>query len=82
MIIEGALAVKAAILGSKRTVHQVSIDKNKESKDVDFIKRICKEKQISLELVSLDDVMQIATGKTHGGIVAQVSSRKRDRRSI
>lgn len=82
MIIEGALAVKAAILGNKRPIYHVMIDKNKVSKDVDFIKRITKEKNIKLSFIDTEGIKDVVAGKTHGGIVAEVGFRKLEKANV
>lgn len=76
MIFEGALSVKAVINGHKRKVDCVIIDKNKHTKDSNYIKKICKINDIKLELDDLANIQKIAQGKTHGGIIAIAGERQ------
>lgn len=76
MIIEGAISVKAAINSSNREVYKVYIDKDKKTKDFNYIRKITKSNNIELIESSKEQLDKIAAGKTYGGICAQVSSRK------
>ncbi|MBO4358502.1 MAG: hypothetical protein J5796_01735 [Erysipelotrichaceae bacterium] len=78
MIIEGAIAVKAAIKGRKRTVEKVYIDRGKKTKDFNYIRKITKEAGIELIELEREQLGEHLTGKSHGGIGAEVSSRKND----
>lgn len=75
MIIEGALSVKAALLNDKREVFEVIIDKSKKDRNTNFIKKITLEKDIKLSLMDRSEIEKIAIGKSHGGIIAEVSNR-------
>ena len=48
MIIEGAIAVKAAIRCNKRSVEKVFIDRQKKTKDFNYIRKIVREADIAL----------------------------------
>lgn len=76
MIIEGAIATKAAINNSKRDIEVVYIKKDKKTKDFNYIRKICKINNIKLEEV--DNIDEIALGKSHGGVCAKVSNRRND----
>ena len=78
MIIEGDVSVKASLLGNKREVHVVYIDEKRHDKDVHFIERKCEEKNINVEKVSREYIESLATGHTHGGVIAEVGQRKYD----
>jgi 23S rRNA (guanosine2251-2'-O)-methyltransferase len=75
-IIEGAIAVKAALASRYRRVSKVYISYNKSGSDVNFIIRQAQLKHIEVEKVSPEVVDNLAKGKTHGGIMAEVSERK------
>ena len=49
MIIEGDVSVKAALLGNKREVIIVYMDKSRHDKDAWFIEKKCEEKNITLK---------------------------------
>lgn len=78
MIIEGALSVKAAMESDRRTIEKVWIDQKRKSKDTNYIVFLSHQKQINLEFVSREQIDSLATGSTHGGVIAFVSTRKFD----
>ena len=78
MIIEGSISVKAAILNNKREIEVVYIDKEKKTKDFNFIRKTCKNNNIKIEELNKDELLSLASGKTFGGILASVGQRKID----
>lgn len=78
MIIEGAISVKSAINNHKRDIKVVYINSEKKTKDFNYIRKICKLNNIVIEECDNDKLLTIATGKSFGGIVAEVSNRKYD----
>lgn len=78
MIIEGAISVKSAINNKKRIVNIVYIDKDKRNKDFNYIRKIVKSNQIKLEECDKDKLKLFASGKSFGGIVADVTNRIND----
>ena len=78
MIIEGAIAVKSAIHNRKRSVSMVYIDKNKKTKDFNYIRKLCKTNGIDLQEMDSEALKELLKGKTHGGIGAEVSLRQED----
>ncbi len=78
MIIEGAISVKAALLNKKRKVFRVYIDKEKRTKDFNFIRKIVKAEDIELNELEKEELAAVLTGKSHGGVGAEVSSREED----
>lgn len=78
MIIEGSLSVKAALKGNKRTVETVIIDKTKKCKDSTYIKKLAQQQGVSVVLMERYQINEMATGKTHGGVIAKVSNRSYD----
>lgn len=78
MIIEGSISVKAALLNNKRKVYAIHMIK-KEGKDFDFILKKAAEKHVRTDFVSREKLESMVTGKTHGGIYAEVSGRMNDR---
>ena len=76
MIIEGAISVKSAIKNKVRDVDCVYIAKDKKTKDFNYIRKICKQNQINIEEVERDRINELGNGRSHGGIVAEVSLRR------
>ena len=77
-MIEGAISVKAVIQNNKREVERVYIDKDKKTKDFNFIRKLTKQNNIELVELDRQQLDEILTGKSHGGIGAIVSKRKQD----
>lgn len=77
-IIEGAIAVKACILNKKREVKAIYIDKDKKTRDFNFIRKIAKENNIEVNEEDRSELEKWAIGKTFGGILATVEERKND----
>ena len=78
MIIEGAIAIKSAINNHKRNVSMVYIDRNKKTKDFNYIRKLCRNNEISVQEMETEELKELLKGKTHGGIGAEVSLRKED----
>ncbi len=75
-LVEGSIAVKAVINSKYRIVNKIYINKEKKGSDVAFIVNQAQKKKIKVEKVDQEIINQIANGKTHGGLVADVSERK------
>lgn len=78
MIIEGAISIKAAINNHKRKVNTVYIDSGKKTKDFNYIRKICKQNSINIVETNNETLCGLATGKSFGGIVADVDARRYD----
>ena len=78
MLVEGAIAVKACINNHKRDIELVYIDKRKKTKDFNYIRKIIKENNIAYKEIESEAFLNITSGKSHGGIVAEVGNRKYD----
>ena len=75
MLLEGNVSVKAAILGNHRKVEKLYYDKHKNDKDLNFILHRAKEKGIPCMPLEREEINSMATGRTHGGLVAQAGPR-------
>lgn len=78
MMIEGAIAVKSAIRNRKRDIEYIVIDKDKKTKDFNYIRKISRESNIEIRESSKDDLSAMLSGKSHGGVGAEVSMRRDD----
>lgn len=74
-IVEGNISVKAVLQGQLRDVYKIIVDAKKRDKDTSYILRIAKEKSIPIDVVSREQIDEIAQGKTHGGLLAQCGER-------
>ncbi len=78
MTIEGAISVKAAINGKKREVSKVYINKTKKTKDFNYIRKIARLNDIPVMELGPEELLEYLKGKSHGGVGAEVLSRKDD----
>jgi 23S rRNA (guanosine2251-2'-O)-methyltransferase len=78
MIIEGAIAVKAALQNKKRETFKVYIDKDKKTKDFNYIRKLIRQNGVEVFECERSYLETILTGKSHGGIGADVSERRED----
>ena len=78
MIIEGAIAVKAALQNKKREIFKVYIEKDKKTKDFNYIRKLIRQNGVEVFECERSYLETILTGKSHGGIGADVSERRED----
>ena len=74
LIFEGMTSISAVIKGGKREIVRVYYDKTKEkskAKELSFLRRKAVELGFSIEAVDGDFIDNIATGNSHGGIIAE-----------
>ncbi len=76
MIFEGALSVKAALLGKRREVKKIYIDQNKKDRNTTFILHQAQRQNVPIDFVTREAIDELCKGKTHGGIAAVVEKRK------
>lgn len=75
-ILEGNISVKAAILAEQREIQQIMIEKKKYNRDTRFILNQAMKRNIKIQECTRDEINQLASGKTHGGILAVCGNRK------
>ena len=78
MIIEGSISVKACINSNKRIVKELYIQKDKKTKDFNYIRKIAKAKDILIKELERNELNNILEGKSHGGIGALVDNKNND----
>ena len=78
MIIEGAISVKSAIANHKREINVVYINKDKKTKDFNYIRKICRLNNINIEECDNEFLSSLAAGKSFGGVLAETGNRKYD----
>jgi 23S rRNA (guanosine2251-2'-O)-methyltransferase len=76
MILEGSIAVTAALEARSRPVHALYIRDDKRDADALRLARLASAVGASIERVSADAIAQLASGETHGGVVATVGERR------
>ncbi len=75
MIIEGNVSVKASIMGKKRKVLCIYVDEKKHDKDTLWILHRAEDFHIPVKKMKREEIDAMATGKTHGGLLAEVGNR-------
>ncbi|MEG0176232.1 RNA methyltransferase [Anaerorhabdus sp.] len=75
MIIEGSLSVKAVLLAKNRIIEKIIIDDKKKDKDIGFIIAKAHEYNVVVERLDRDKIDELASGKTHGGVLAIAQAR-------
>ena len=78
MIVEGAISVKAVIQNHKREVKRVFINKEKKTKDFNYIRKITKLNNIELLELSNEELSTYLQGKSHGGVGCEAEARRDD----
>ncbi len=76
MIVEGSISVKAVLLSESRPINVIYIDKSKKNRDISFIIHEAERRNVKTEMSDKDFLTNITTGRTHGGIAADVGERR------
>jgi rRNA methylases len=76
MIIEGNVSVKAALMGGRRQVEKIYVDEAKHDKDSSWILHRAEERNVEIIRCRREQIDQMASGRTHGGLLAEVSVRR------
>ena len=75
MILEGNVSVKAAILGNRRHIEKLIVSDDNHNRDTAWIIHRAKERNIPVETCPRSVIDEMASGRTHGGLVAVVDGR-------
>ncbi len=70
--LEGFISVQAALQGRHRTIHSIQLRDGKEDSQTRHLTQTARRLGIPLTRVSAEEIEQLAGGKTHGGVLAQV----------
>lgn len=76
--VEGSVSVKAVLNGGKRDIYEILFDRERKDRDLSFILKKAKEMGVKYTPCKRSDIDAVATGKTHGGIIAHVGDRRYD----
>ena len=74
-LLEGAISAEAAIVGGRREVHRVWIDRERDDAVTQRLKKIAKREGVRWTPASRAALDAHAEGSTHGGVVTEVSDR-------
>ncbi len=75
-VLEGAIAVVAALEARSREIHAVYIRHGKEDPAVDHLVRRARAAGVRVERVTAETIAAHATGQSHGGVIALVGPRR------
>lgn len=78
MIFEGAISIKAILEGNKRDISWIMIDSKKEDRNTRYILSLAEKKNIEVRYESRATIDELASGKTHGGLILEAGVRKND----
>ena len=70
--LEGFISVLAALQGGHRQIHAIQLRIGKEDSQTRRLQLLAQKSGVSVQRVSADQIEQLAGGKTHGGVLAQV----------
>lgn len=79
LVFEGMTSISAVINGGYRNIEHVYIDKEKaasKKRQIDFLTHRSREMGFSIEYTSADEIEEMTTGNSHGGIIATCSDRE------
>ena len=78
MLIEGSISVKSAIKNHKRQLICLYIDRNKKTKDFNYIRKLAKENELLIKEEDESTIQSLASGKSHGGVLLECGIRQYD----
>lgn len=71
-VLEGIAAVKGALLGGRRTIESIMIDRKRDDRGTEWLKRTARERGVKTQLLDRAELDSLADGPSHGGILARV----------
>jgi len=75
-IVEGFVSVRAVFKSGSRAIHRIYIRRGKWDKGIAWLEHNTSAEGIAVERVSADEIDAIASGSSHGGVVAEVGPRR------
>ncbi|NLW16538.1 MAG: hypothetical protein GX033_02635 [Firmicutes bacterium] len=78
-ILEGSISVIAALETGSRPIHRIYLRSGKPGRHERIwqrIERLAKEQHVPIKRVADEVIDQLAAGKTHGGVLAEVGDRR------
>ena len=75
--LEGHLSIQAAVEAGWRDIHQILIDEKKQyDRRLSALRRQAEIAGVDVSIDSSDTINQIASGASHGGVLAEVGERR------
>jgi 23S rRNA (guanosine2251-2'-O)-methyltransferase len=75
-VLEGVIAVRAALRAHSRELYRILIRAGKDDRPVAQLEQRARSSGITVERVPAEAIDSVASGKTHGGVVALVGPRR------
>ena len=75
-LFEGNISVKAAVMGGMREVSEIIVDEAKKDRDTQWILHRAAERGIPIVTASRAHIDSLASGHTHGGLLARCGARR------
>jgi len=75
IVLEGHVSVEAALEGGARHVHRVWATRPGDRR-LGRLRALAREREVLIEQVDAETVEELATGRTHGGVIALVGPRR------
>ncbi len=75
ILLEGIVSVEAAVTGNVRPVHSISIAKGNPRREIELLLQKASARNIPVQRKSREELDILASGSSHGGILASVGPR-------
>lgn len=75
IVLEGLAAVKGALLGRSRTIHELLVDRKRDDRGTGWLVANARNRGVSVRKASREELDGIAGGSSYGGILARVGPR-------
>lgn len=77
VVLEGAIAIRAALEARSRPLHRILIDRNvRFERDTAKIRALAQSAGVPLDFVETRDIATVAQGASHGGMIALAGDRQ------
>lgn len=74
-LFEGAISCKAILEARNRKCHILYVDRNKRTKDFSYIIHLAKKENCEVKFLDRSEIDEMATGKSHGGMLLSCEDR-------
>jgi len=74
-MLEGVISIQAALESGSRPIHEILVRSHRRERDLDRLIRLARSQQIPTREVSAADLDALASGRSHGGVIARVGER-------
>jgi 23S rRNA (guanosine2251-2'-O)-methyltransferase len=75
-VLEGVIAVRAALHAQSRELHRILIRSGKDDRPISQLEQRARAAGVTVERVQTDAIDAVASGTTHGGVVALAGPRR------